>query len=395
VTVKATRPLDEPGELDGIAPITIVKAERLPEQAVSRVDDGLDGGPVSTGAADQADAGMAFLDDHVSRPDDLARSGKAADDELASVARTAAARARVIQAIGDVPIASMPSPGGRPTYYLRRADGAELTRLMAELPEVRVTEFPRGLTIHRDGRDWFLEWMPEQGAPASAVAADRDGGTVGLPPPNTSLVLFYGFRGVKNVDGVYWKNLPPEKLKDVMEWLELDPLLHYGHVGVSFDGGRTVHGLTPRDDLMSADELMRKILNHEPVPAIVRDDTRTFVQARELAAQGWDLEITTAALSMDDATRAAAFGENMRLTAATEAKVETGKDYQFPYDKPNELGSHYANDHSRNCATYPQMLGLCVPETSGQLRDYIPELRTWHKGSPVDLNTVNQPRTSL
>lgn len=390
VTVKATRPLDEPGDLDGPTPITIVKAERLPDQAVSTPDDGLDGGPVSR--ADEADGGLSFLEDNASRADDAARAGKAPDDELASVAQAAAARARVIQAIGDVPIASMPSPGGRPAYYLRRADGAELKRLLAELPEVRVTEFPRGLTIHRDGRDWFLEWMPEQGAPAAAVAADRDGGAVGLPPSNASLVLFYGFRGVKNVDGVYWKNLPPAKLREVRKEIADDQLLHYGHVGVSFDGGRTIYGLTPRGGDMPADELMRKVLNHEPVPAVVRDDTKTFVRVRELATEGWDFEITTAALSMDDAMRAAAFGENAHLANASVANGSTGKEYQFPYEQPNEFGSHYANDHSRNCATYPQMLGLCVPETSGQLRDYIPELKTWNQGSPIDAHTTKQPR---
>jgi hypothetical protein len=97
------------------------------------------------------------------------------------------------------------------------------------------------------------------------------------------------------------------------------------------------------------------------------------------------LSITTAALSMDDAARVAAFGENARLEAKSLAGQPTGKDYQFPYEEPNALGSHYANDQSRNCATYPQMLGLCVPEPSGQLRDYIPELKKWNNRSPVDL----------
>lgn len=385
VTVKATRPLDEPGNLDGPAPIAILKAERLPEKAASTPGDGLDGGPVSTAGDDAAD-GLAFLDDNASRADDLASAtSKTADDEIATVARAAAARARIVQAIGDVPISSTPSTKGRPSYFITRTDGAELQRLLAQLPEVRVTEFPRGLTIHRDGSDWFLEWMPEQGAPAHALAADRTGGSVGLPPSNASIVQFYGFRGINKVDGVYWKKLPPERLQQVMRELENDPLLHYGHVGVSFDGGRTIHGLTPNSQNMAAEELLAKVLNHEPLPAVVQDDTATFTRAQALTAEGWDLSITTAALSMDDAARVAAFGENARLEAKSLAGQPTGKDYQFPYEEPNALGSHYANNQSRNCATYPQMLGLCVPEPSGQLRDYIPELKKWNNRSPVDL----------
>ena len=381
VTVSATRPLDEPGNLDGPAPISILKAERLPEKTVSTPGDGLDGGPVSTTA--DAD-GFAFLDDNASRADDLATT-KNVDDEISTAARAAVARARIVQAIGEVPISSASSNKGRPSLYVTRGDGAELQRLLAQLPEVRVTEFPRGLTIHRDGSDWFLEWMPEQGAPAHALAADRNGGSVGLPPSNASLVMFYGFRGVQTVDGVFWKKLPPERYRTVVRELQGDPLLHYGHVGVSFDGGKTIHGLTPSGDGMTADDLLRKVLNHEPLPAVVRDDANTFHRAQKLAAEGWDLEVTTAALSMDDTTRAAAFGENTRLEAASSAKAPTGKNYQFPYDEPNTQGSHYANDQTRNCATYPQMLGLCVPEPSGQLRDYIPKLKEWSTNSPIDL----------
>lgn len=383
VTVKATRPLDEPGDLDGPAPIAIIKAERLPEKATSTPGDGIDGGPVST--ADDASDGLAFLDENASRADDLASASKSADNEITAAARAAAARARIVQAIGDVPISSVPSTKGRPSYFITRADGAELQRLLAQLPEVRVTEFPRGLTIHRDGSDWFLEWMPEQSAPAHALAADRSG-AVGLPPSNASLVLFYGFRGLQTVDGVYWKKLPPDKFAKVQKLFKEDQLLHFGHVGVSFDGGRTIYGLTPNGKTMTAEALMAKVLNHEPVPALVLDDTKTFDLARKLAASdGWDLEVTTAALAMDDSARTAAFGENARLAAASEAETPTGKDYQFPYEHPNELRSHYASDNARNCATYPQMLGLCVPEPSGQLRDYIPRLKEWSTSSPIDI----------
>ncbi len=392
VTVKATRPLDEPGDLDGPASISILKAERLPEKAASTPGDGLDGGPVSTAGDDAAD-GLAFLDDNASRADDLASAtGKTANDEIATAARAAAARARIVQAIGDVPISSAPSTKGRPSLYVTRADGAELQRLLAQLPEVRVTEFPRGLTIHRDGSDWFLEWVPEHGAPAHALAADRAGG-VGLPPSNASLVLFYGFRGLKNVDGVFWKKLSPAKLQHVQEMFALDELLHYGHVGVSFDGGKTIYGLTPPIDgtpAMTPEMVKAKVLAHEPVPGLIRDDTKTFNLARKMADDyGWDLEISSAALSLDDEARAAAFGENARL--ASTAPEEHGKRYQWPYEKPNDQGSFFADANARNCATYPQMIGLCVPEPSGQLRDYIPKLKEWTRESPIDLRTEKKP----
>ncbi|MEZ4403887.1 MAG: hypothetical protein R3B06_27940 [Kofleriaceae bacterium] len=377
--IVATQPLHLPGDLDGPA-VSVIHAERLDpladdlasKPAPNRQDSAV---PARERAAAETEATASQSDD---RP--------RADQDTTAAAGPVELRARIIQAIGDVPISSAPatSANGRPSYFIERADGAELKRLVAQLPDVRVTEFPRGLTIHHDGSDWFLEWMPEKGAPGHARATSSDRGHVGLPPANTSIVLFYGFRGVQFVDGVYWKKLPPDKLYGVRRELERNPLLHYGHVGVSFDGGHTIHGLTPSSAGMTADELLKKVLNHEPVPAIVQDDTATFRRARELAAEGWDLEVSTAALSMDDATRTAAFGENARLEAASSAKEPTGKDYQFPYDELSEQGSHYANDQSRNCATYPQMLGLCVPEPSGQLRDYIPKLKEWSTKSPVD-----------
>ena len=391
VTVKATRPLDEPGNLDGPAPIAVLKAERLPEKAVSTTGDGLDGGPVST-AADDVD-GFAFLDENASRADDLATTTKNVDDEIGTAARAAAARARIVQAIGEIPISSASSNKGRPSLYVTRGDGAELQRLLAQLPEVRVTEFPRGLTIHRDGSDWFFEWMPEQGAPTHALTADRTGGIVGLPPSNASLVMFYGFRGLQSVDGVFWKKLPPAKLQQVREAFATDQLLHYGHVGVSFDGGRTIYGLTPPLEgtpTMTVETMKAKVAAHEPVPGLIRDDTKTFQRARKMADDfGWDLEISSAALALDDEARAAAFGENARLGST--AADEHGKKYQWPYEKPDDRGSFFADDNTRNCATYPQMLGLCVPEPSGQLRDYIPKLKEWTSDSPIDLRTEKKP----
>jgi hypothetical protein len=231
--------------------------------------------------------------------------------------------------------------------------------------------------------------MPEQGAPAHALAADRASGAVGLPPANASLVLFYGFRGLKNVDGVFWKKLPAAKLQQVQEMFAVDPLLHYGHVGVSFDGGRSIYGLTPPIEgmqTMTAETIMAKVAAHEPVPGLVRNDTKTFQLARKMADEfGWDLEISSASLSLDDEARAAAFGENARLAAT--APEKHGKQYQWPYEKPNDQGSFFADENTRNCATYPQMLGLCVPEPSGQLRDYIPRLKEWSTGSPLELRT--------
>ena len=117
---------------------------------------------------------------------------------------------------------------------------------------------------------------------------------------------------------------------------------------------------------MTAADIKARVEQHAPVPGIVGDDTETFQVARDLAANhGWDLEITTIAQSLDDETRTAAFGENARLSSTDPA--EHGKQYQWPYEKPNEQRSFFADDNTRNCATYPQMLGLCVPEPSGQL----------------------------
>lgn len=390
-TIRATRPLDELGEIDGAPILVVAKVERLPERSVSTLGDDVDGNPTSS-LADDGTTGESMSDGAERSPPSTVSASQTLDEEIAVAARLGAERARIVQAVGDIPISSMPSSKGPPSYFIKRADGATLTNLLAQLPEVRVIEFSRGLTIHHDGRDWFLEWAPEAGNAPPVHAASRDGGAVGLPAPNASIVQFYGFRGLKFVDGVYWKELPPDKLAFVQQMFQQDPLLHYGHVGVSFDGGRTIYGLTP--PIKGTAELTpamvkERVENHIPVPGIIGDDTATFERARALVAHGWDLEITVAAQSLDEATLQVAFDMNRGL--ARTPGQQHGKEYQWPYEKPNEHGDYYANASTRNCATYPEMIGLCVPEQSGQLRDYIPKLKEWAKQSPIDLRSGGKP----
>jgi|GEM_PF-4461365 len=67
-----------------------------------------------------------------------------------------------------------------------------------------------------------------------------------------------------------------------------------------------------------------------------------------------------------------------------------GFGYGFPLDSP-QAGQHFAasngydTDHVRNCATLPEKLGLPIPEHSGNMKRYMPELQKWAAAdAPID-----------
>ncbi|MCE9573519.1 MAG: hypothetical protein K8W52_10210 [Deltaproteobacteria bacterium] len=57
------------------------------------------------------------------------------------------------------------------------------------------------------------------------------------------------------------------------------------------------------------------------------------------------------------------------------------------YKFPERSGADRAPD-ANNCATYPRRLGIPIPEPTGSMRDYMPELDRWATAdAPVDSRT--------
>lgn len=276
----------------------------------------------------------------------------------------------------------------RPLYAVSNEDFERLTTMLQALgPSVRFRVYGRGLTMHIDGEDWVIrrvEDIERRGDVSREEAGDRE---LGRAVSNASVIELHGFRRVRHVNNIKIEDLPADQKQTVDDVIDLDPLLGAGHVGMSFDGGESIFGLRPQtkgDGLTQAefDQVVERVTRNKDVPGIIGDDTRTFRLAEKLAReQGWDTEITVAAQLVSAEKRAevmAQIGEWSRSNGTH------GKKYTWPFREPDEQGRRFPDENTANCALFPKMLGLCVPEESGELRKYIPALKRWAEEGPVD-----------
>lgn len=139
----------------------------------------------------------------------------------------------------------------------------------------------------------------------------------------------------------------------------IDPRLRFGHVGLSFDGGKTIFGFNPHKPAgVSMEAFVRRLRAGESFPGAVRDDTQVFILAIE---HGLRLETVKVQLS----------GREFRLAQKLlESDVSNSplsdKLYSFP-----QMGVGGFALNCFNCATYPQSLGIQTPYPSGKLGDYM------------------------
>jgi hypothetical protein len=306
----------------------------------------------------------------------------------AARARLAAALGAIHVVRGNVDRTRPPEAGTRPdqtSYYVTDADAERLAQGLADVDGAAVTPLGKGLLLRIEGAEWYFERRSATDLERLAKGAERS--QDGLPPPNAFTVTFYGFRGVQTVRGVPWKQLPHTERAAVEADLARNPLLKYGHIGISLDGGKTIHGFTPDAQLVKQvgeTEFFERLRGNKQLPAIVGDDTDIFTEAAARAKDnGWDTEIVTATQLLSEAHQA----DVSRQLAAME---ESGgrahdKSYQFPYRSPGTEGRFFADDKTANCATFPAQLGLPIPEASGRLSEYIPALQRWAGEGPIDL----------
>ena len=296
-------------------------------------------------------------------------------------------RRRAAARLASIQVVESRSPGGgRLVYGVSNADADRMLELLPMFDELNVRAYPRGFTISDSSNEWYFERKPKSTDEFELDRARPTGKHFGLPAPNASVVEFHGYQGLHYVNGVFWKDLPAAERAAVEELFGIYPLLKAGHVGISFDGGNTIYGFLPPlagDAAHTPEQIVDKVSRHEPVPGIVGIDNVHFELAKKMARErGWDTHVTVAAQLLDADTKARFMEQAQGMATDNSAH---GMRYIWPKREPDENGNHFPDDRSRNCAVYPELIGMCVPEKTGQLRHYIPALKKWADEGPIDL----------
>lgn len=131
-------------------------------------------------------------------------------------------------------------------------------------------------------------------------------------------------------------------------------------------------------------ELIGALMRHEAFPGVVADDTQIFLEAAAYARdRGWDTEPVSAVELVDQPKKLETLKEVARMSGMKPG--EHGYGYSFPL-KPHEIApgaESFAESNGfpancvRNCGTWPEKVGVKIPEPTGQVRAYIPELQKW------------------
>ena len=287
--------------------------------------------------------------------------------------------------LAGIRVTDVSEPGAlRRTLQITAADGQTIAAAVGPLGG-QVIEWKAGLLLRLDGHEWYFQYGDEIAAAAATrdvTGADRP--ATGLPDPNVSTVELHGMRGVRRIDGRKddaWTNA--ERV-EVATLTADQPLLEFGHVGVSFAGDAAIYALTPKPPPdMPVAEVKRRLKAGEIFPGQVLNDKLVFDEgARRAAQQGWNTAPLRAIILLNPAD-----GPKMHAQIAGQVGMEPGATEIGNYGFPPKDGARPSRD-TNNCATYPRRLGLPIPEETGNLRDYIPELERWAKAdAPIDART--------
>jgi len=312
----------------------------------------------------------------------------------------------IIAELGEIPVSFMPpgmvvegttQPLDRSTYYVNRADGKRMLELTARLgPSVETHAYRKGFLLRRTAApagEWYFEFRDVE-APGTAPVASREGG---LPPPNAATVELWGFSGVKKIKGRPRKEWTLDEQAEFQRVKDFSPLMWAGHIGISLDGGKTIIGFTP--DIprgMTTAEGIAALIRHEAFPGVLGDDSAIFLEAAALARdRGWDTEVTVAVSLVDTPEKMKTVHEVARLSGMKPG--EHGYGYSFPLE-PHQIppsGEAFGASNGfpascvRNCGTFPTKVGVKIPEPTGQVKAFIPELRKWaEQDGPIDFRSA-------
>ena len=158
-------------------------------------------------------------------------------------------------------------------------------------------------------------------------------------------------------------------------------LIKLGHVGISFDGGRTIYGFHPSEislsQFKSPQAAIDFLRNGGSLPGQVYDDTSLFLRAAQLADEGANTTVYRLIIPVSPA-------DYNSMSASVVSQVENPSLTTAIYSLPKiENGVPYMPAGCNNCATWPQIFGIPIPELSGQLKYYIEAMKSagatiWH-----------------
>jgi hypothetical protein len=223
--------------------------------------------------------------------------------------------------------------------------------------------------------------------------APHAGFEVGLPRANAATLELWGFRGVRSIKGRPKSEWTQDERDQVQQTKLKDTLMWAGHIGVSFDGGKSIMGFQPAAPLdVDVESFIVSLMAHDAYPGIVQDDTAVFKRAERYATElGWDTRPIRAIQLVDTSAKAALAKRVAEMSAM--GPGEHGLGYSFPLPEAVD-GEHFAASNGfcasnvANCATFPAHVGIATPEPTGNARHYIEALGAWISDeSPVDFRS--------
>lgn len=272
------------------------------------------------------------------------------------------------------------------------AEGRRMAELFADIDTAETIEYQAGLLVrvHDDGggqiREWYFEFRDDAHAQATATRAHATDDEHGLPAPNVATLEIYAYSGAKEIEGRgKISKMSPEDQADIEnEANRRSALLLAGHVAMSFDGGKTLYGFTPDTPGMSAADVVKLLRERKTFPGKVDDDTSHYTIAYEYAKKhGWKIEVEHVAVTFDP-SELPAIAQRVHDEMAVTARGEHPHAYWFPPkgattppDSVAENGQAYPGECIANCATYPRLVGVPIPEQSGRMTDYMVKLKEW------------------
>jgi hypothetical protein len=301
--------------------------------------------------------------------------------------------AKAVQELANIRISVAPTENASRGYLVTREDGRRMVELFSDMEGLQTIEYKNGVIVRAPDRgEWYFEFRDDAhaspqgktpptritGTQSTATEAKSSGGrtidaSFGLPDPNVATVEIYGYSGVRHIEGRKVADMSNEKRTKLLKDTNLDdPLLLAGHVAISFDGGKTVYGFTPKpDDSIDVETTIQMLRDGKVFPGQVRLDGDHYVKAAtKLAEEGWDTHLTRVVVTFDPNEAPAIRERTLKEKAANENDQHL-HNYIFPKkgQMPSEL--------TANCATWLRFVGVPIPEPTGRMSEYMPALKQW------------------
>jgi hypothetical protein len=162
---------------------------------------------------------------------------------------------------------------------------------------------------------------------------------------SNNLIQLYGFEGT---------------LRTADHYIDSNPLIYAGHVGVSFNNGKTIFGFSPFAPDMTNREIINALKNRISFPGQVLDDTAIFHLAQDLADQGYRTQVYVKSISVSEDIF-------LKIKQNVFDDLFNSPLQHKKYSFPGVSGCY-------NCATWPVTNGIPIPEDTGKISYYVPAL---------------------